>query len=62
MITYKTNIDGTIDVTLDGKLAGTIRVISGDGVGFQYLQKGQKEGGTVYPKLSMLKCNLEDPL
>jgi hypothetical protein len=59
MITYKTNIDGTIDVLLDGKLAGTIRVVSGDGVGFQYFPKGQKEGGAVYPELSMLKRILE---
>jgi hypothetical protein len=54
----------TVEVYLDGQLAGKIKKVSKDGTisgyGWQYFPKGQTKGGEIYPSLLACKKSLED--
>lgn len=58
MITLSQKGHGTLQVKLDGKIVGSIRSVAG---GFQYVPKGQTEGGKVFGSVVLCKQSLETP-
>jgi len=56
MITY-IETKGKITVKLDNKIVGHIKHVIG---GYQYFPVGNKNGGTIFKDLAMLKKSLEE--